>query len=294
MMSTRIKSAAVAIVIAVIALILHGTFVFNLVIGFISALAIFEIFKAVGLGRYKAQAICCYVFAAVDALMPYFYSKGWLYFISYRLYLGLFMTAMCILYLKEHKKFRYDAFFSMAGVTLLITYSMGVIIKMAQDKSTVLMMPDAKRGGAQIFLMVLTLAAAWLADSGAYFVGTFFSRSGREVHHPWPEISPKKTIEGLVGGVITNGVLMLVISFIYDLMNEHVTMHYFIIFIAGMLCALIGLLGDLTASMIKRQTGIKDFGNIMPGHGGVMDRFDSVLLVAPFMFYLISQGLIFK
>ena len=61
-----------------------------------------------------------------------------------------------------------------------------------------------------------------------------------------------------------------------------------------MACALIGLVGDLTASMIKRQTGIKDYGNIMPGHGGVMDRFDSVLLVAPFMYYLISQGLILK
>ena len=59
-----------------------------------------------------------------------------------------------------------------------------------------------------------------------------------------------------------------------------------------MMCALIGLVGDLTASIIKRQTGIKDYGNIMPGHGGVMDRFDSVLLVAPFMFYLYTQGMI--
>ena len=66
--------------------------------------------------------------------------------------------------------------------------------------------------------------------------------------------------------------------------------NYIVVFIAGMLCALIGTLGDLTASMVKRQTGIKDYGNIMPGHGGVMDRFDSVLLVAPFMYYLISQG----
>ena len=60
------------------------------------------------------------------------------------------------------------------------------------------------------------------------------------------------------------------------------------------LAALIGLVGDLTASVIKRQTGIKDYGNIMPGHGGIMDRFDSVLLVAPFMYYMFTQGLILK
>ena len=61
-----------------------------------------------------------------------------------------------------------------------------------------------------------------------------------------------------------------------------------------MLAAVIGLIGDLTASVVKRQTGIKDYGNIMPGHGGVMDRFDSVLLVAPFMYYMTTQGWILK
>ena len=60
----------------------------------------------------------------------------------------------------------------------------------------------------------------------------------------------------------------------------------------GMICALLGLVGDLSASLIKRQTGIKDYGNIMPGHGGVMDRFDSVIIVAPFMYYVFSMGLI--
>ena len=66
--------------------------------------------------------------------------------------------------------------------------------------------------------------------------------------------------------------------------------HYVPLFLSGMICAVIGLIGDLTASIIKRQTGIKDYGNLMPGHGGVMDRFDSVLLVAPFMYYVFSQG----
>lgn len=276
-MSTRIKSAAVAIVIAIIALILHNTFIFNLFIGFISVVAVFEIFRATGMDKFKYQAIACYVFAGLDALMPVFYKHGLLYFVSYRLYLGLYVLAMCILYLYDHKNFKYDNFFFMMGATVLLSYSFGMLINMS----------NMEVGG--VFLIVLTLAGAWLADSGAYFVGRKFGKT-----HPWPEISPNKTLEGLIGGVVCNGIFLLIISFVYDVILKGASVRYVMVFFAGMACALIGLVGDLTASMIKRQTGIKDYGNIMPGHGGIMDRFDSVILVAPFMYYLISQGLILK
>lgn len=276
-MSTRIKSAAVAIVIAIIALILHNTFIFNLFIGFISVVAVFEIFRATGMDKFKYQAIACYVFAGLDALMPVFYKHGLLYFVSYRLYLGLYVLAMCILYLYDHKNFKYDNFFFMMGATVLLNYSFGTLINMS----------NMEVGG--VFLIVLTLAGAWLADSGAYFVGRKFGKT-----HPWPEISPNKTLEGLIGGVVCNGIFLLIISFVYDVILKGASVRYVMVFFAGMACALIGLVGDLTASMIKRQTGIKDYGNIMPGHGGIMDRFDSVILVAPFMYYLISQGLILK
>ena len=104
-MSTRIKSAAVAIVIAVILLIAHGTFLFNIAVGAISALAIYEIFRATKMTEHKYQTIACCAFAFVDAFMPVFYRHGWLYFFSYKLYMGLFVIAMCLLYLKEHTKF---------------------------------------------------------------------------------------------------------------------------------------------------------------------------------------------
>ncbi|MDO4945536.1 MAG: phosphatidate cytidylyltransferase [Ruminococcus sp.] len=276
-MSTRIISAAVAIVIAIIALILHNTFIFNLFIAFITVTAVYEIFRATGMSVHKKQAVACYAFAAVDCIMPAFHVHGMLYFISYRLYMGIFVLAMCILYLKEHKNYKYNEFFFMLGVPILLSYSFGTLINMAQ------------MGGKGVFLIVLTLAGAWLSDSGAYFAGTFLGKTPL-----CPEISPKKTVEGVVGGIVCNGVFMLIISFVYDVILKGASVRYVIVFIAGMACAIIGLVGDLTASMIKRQTGIKDYGNIMPGHGGVMDRFDSVILVAPFMYYLISQGLILK
>lgn len=190
-MSTRIKSAAVAIVIAVILLIAHGTFLFNIAVGAISALAIYEIFRATKMTEHKYQTIACCAFAFVDAFMPVFYRHGWLYFFSYKLYMGLFVIAMCLLYLKEHTKFQYTEFFFMLG---------------SGHTSAVFILNFGHNGrlgaGKGVFMIVLTLAAAWLADSGAYFAGTFFGKTKL-----CPEISPKKTVEGLIGGVISNGIL---------------------------------------------------------------------------------------
>lgn len=138
---------------------------------------------------------------------------------------------------------------------------------------------------------MLTLCGAWLADSGAYFVGTFLGR-----HKLCPNISPKKTVEGVIGGVITNGLIFVLLGLGYTklIATGDVSANYILLFVLGMICALLGLLGDLSASLLKRQTGIKDYGNIMPGHGGVMDRFDSVLFVAPFMTIALSVFNIIK
>ena len=295
-MSTRIISAAVALVIAIVAVALHATVLLNLLVGALAAVAVYEMLKAVGYNKYKHQMIACVSFAAVDSLIPYFmYRLDTLYFVSYRLYLGIFILAMCILFLRDHKKFSFEEFFGMCGITVLMSYSFGTMIKMVQDDSLMqkLGVPSKYFGKTQVFLIVVSLAAAWLADSGAYFTGTFFKKSGREVHHPWPEISPNKTLEGLLGGVVTNGIILVVTSLVFDLVNDGIKVNYIVMLLAGMVSAVIGLVGDLTASMIKRQTDIKDYGNIMPGHGGVMDRFDSALLVVPFMYYLASQGWLF-
>lgn len=294
-MSTRIKSSAAALVLAIVALILHKTIVLNLVVAFISAGAVFEVLRATGAHKFKAQTAACCAFVAVDAIMPFFfYRLHTMYFFSYRLYLGLFVIAMSLLYLKDHKKFLFSHYSGMIMISVMISYSFGCLVNLAQDDLYISMVKAEDRGKVQVFLAVLTLCGAWLADTGAYFVGTFYSKSGRKVHHPWPEISPKKTIEGLIGGVVTNGLIMVIVSLVFDLITKDIHLNYAVIFVAGMLCALVGLVGDLTASMIKRQTGIKDYGNIMPGHGGIMDRFDSVLFVVPFMYYLITQGLIIK
>lgn len=274
-MKTRIISAAIALVIAIIILALAHTWVFNLAIAAITVGAVYEVFKAMGLIRYRPECCACFAYAAVDCLIGMVHRHDFLLFFNSRIYSFLFVFAMFILYLKRHEKYSYAAIFTMISVTLLISYSFSCLLNMISVFTSY-----------GVFAVVLTLAGAWLADSGAYFAGTLFGK--RKL---CPEISPKKTVEGLIGGTVCNGVFLLIIAGIYaTLVNKDITVHYGAVFFAGMACSVVGLIGDLSASLIKREADIKDYGNIMPGHGGIMDRFDSVLTVAPFMYALFLQS----
>lgn len=279
-MTTRMISAAVAIVIAVIILALHNTFVFSIAIAAISAGAIYEILKATGYLKHKLQTIFCCGYTVLNCIAFIWLNNEKLKFIDGYFIFGIFVIAMCIMYFKEHESFKYTDLFFMIGVSYFVNYAFVTLL--AINASYI------GFNSVGLFMIVITLCGAWLADSGAYFAGTFFGKTPL-----CPEISPKKTIEGLLGGIICNGVLFIIISLFYEYILDGESIRYFMIFICGMICALLGLLGDLTASMIKRQCGIKDFGNIMPGHGGIMDRFDSVLFVAPFMYYAFMHGWIF-
>lgn len=272
-MSTRIISAAVAIVAAILLLILHNTFIFELAVAAVAVGAIYEIFKATGYIKHSAQTIICCAYAFLDCLSFLWLSKEKMLFLSDTFIFIVFILAMFLSYLKMHENFKYTDLFFMIGVGYFIPYSL--------DK--LLFMNICKNGG--LFMVIITLCGAWLADTGAYFAGTFFGKTPL-----CPQISPKKTVEGVVGGVVCNGIFMIIIGLFYEFALKGVALHYFPLFLCGMICALLGLAGDLTASMIKRQCGIKDYGNIMPGHGGIMDRFDSVLLVTPFMYYAFTQG----
>lgn len=121
------------------------------------------------------------------------------------------------------------------------------------------------------------LITAWGSDTCAYFAGSFFGKNKL-----CPHLSPKKTIEGAIGGIIGSTVLALVYALIFGI-NQIV-----FVILVGIIGSIAGQLGDLVASKIKRICGIKDYGNIMPGHGGVLDRFDSILLTAPVTYFLYS------
>ena len=136
--------------------------------------------------------------------------------------------------------------------------------------------------------VLIALIIPWMSDTGAYFVGTFLGR-----HKMTPVISPKKSWEGFFGGwAIAVGSAVLT-GWLYHLITGQ-DGHYLPLAVLAFVLAPFSVCGDLFASVIKRQSGIKDYGHIMPGHGGVMDRFDSVIAIAPvlhlLLFLLIALG----
>lgn len=127
----------------------------------------------------------------------------------------------------------------------------------------------------------LIFLIAWSTDTFAYFAGRAFGK-----HKLAPEISPKKTVEGALGGIFgaTASTVAFSVFFVPELAKASI--------LIGMAGSVVSQVGDLTASMIKRHCGVKDFGKVMPGHGGVLDRFDSILFTAPFIYaiYIILNG----
>ncbi len=171
------------------------------------------------------------------------------------------IVVLCEL-LHAHAKldFQQIAFCYAAG--LLIPYLLGSLVRIH----------NMQTGQYDI---VIPFLIAFLSDTGAYLTGRLFGK-----HKLAPIISPKKTVEGLLGGVVSGIVGMLVYGWILERFF-HMEVHYGFALVYGVAGSLGGVLGDLGFSVIKRQTGIKDYGFVLPGHGGILDRFDSMVIVGP-------------
>ncbi len=122
--------------------------------------------------------------------------------------------------------------------------------------------------------------AAWGTDIFAYFTGKKFGK------HKFTKVSPNKSIEGCIGGTV-GAILCMVIYAVVCNNVWNMNINYVYIAIVGLVLSLVGQIGDLAASSIKRYTGIKDFSNLIPGHGGILDRIDSVIFIAPFAYFLL-------
>jgi phosphatidate cytidylyltransferase len=132
------------------------------------------------------------------------------------------------------------------------------------------------------WLVWLILIGSWGSDTCAYVIGKLIGK------HHFSELSPKKTVEGCVGGIAGAALLGFCYAFYFP-DQSYLSVSPKVVFPVIMaVCALVSQIGDLAASAIKRNYDIKDYGNVIPGHGGILDRFDSVLFVAPFVYYLLN------
>lgn len=132
------------------------------------------------------------------------------------------------------------------------------------------------------YLVWMIFISSWISDTCAYLVGVLFGK-----HKLVPHLSPKKTIEGAIGGIVGSAVVGGLFGFF--LLDKTMNVNQFgaILFVIGAIGSVVSQVGDLAASAVKRNHDIKDYGNLIPGHGGIMDRFDSVIFTAPMIYFLI-------
>lgn len=262
-MKTRILTAVIGLALLVGVLLLPPIALYC-AFSLICALAVYETFSVTGLKKHR----CMFVFSLLFAVAAPFFgvADSRLLFSAA---LTIFVLALVLGQLRHHA----DIPLSETGLAFFCTLILSVGI------SCTAYCRALNENG--LFYFILALIIAWGNDTGAYFAGTFFGK-----HKLCPEISPKKTVEGLVGGWVFSVAAALLLSYIWQ-RTAGVAPLYWQVTLTAFLLSPLSVVGDLFASTIKRQSGTKDFGNIMPGHGGIMDRFDSLVFVAPLLFALL-------
>lgn len=226
--------------------------------GVLQAIAAYELLYRTRLVTKPRLIIYCAAMAFAIAIWS-FYGAIHAYFVLMMLayFLLLFSEMM-----RDHVKIRFEMLAMCFVGGLVVPYLMSSVVR-------ILAMSTGR------YVILIPFVIACICDAGAYFVGVKFGR-----HKLAPVVSPNKTVEGALGGVAAGVLAMLLYALILDLPLQ-LDVNYGAAVLYGILGCLVGELGDLCFSVIKRQTGIKDYGNLIPGHGGVLDRFDSILAVAP-------------
>ena len=257
-MKTRVIAALVLIPVLLAVLFVAPPILLAISVGIVCAIGAYELLE--GTGLVKNIRLIFYT------MLMAFCVPVWCYFGMDRIYglLGVFVFISAlfgeILLFRGKLPIGKIAVCMVGG--LVIPYFLSSLVRLMGDGS-----------GRNVILIPFVLA--YMADTGAYFIGCAFGR-----HKLAPNISPKKSVEGLIGGLMFAVIGMLLYCLILDSAFD-TNVNYLYAITYGIIGALAGTFGDLSFSAIKRQAGIKDYGNLIPGHGGVLDRFDSVIIVAP-------------
>jgi len=261
MLGSRMITALIAIAFLVV--ILLSDQIVLLCAGFlITELLLFELFKATGILKKGPLTL-------VGFLPPIM-----LFAASNQMALGGFMFLYIIL-LFSLMVFKRDVMdIGTVSVIFFLSFSVTYLFS---HVITVRQLPFIGK-----YAVWAIFVGACMSDTFAYFVGSVFGK--RKLA---PEISPKKTVEGSIGAVAGTIISMLIYGAILDLCFDF-SINYLNLIILSVLCSVFAQMGDLSASVVKRMCRIRDFGSIFPGHGGFMDRFDSILFVAPAVFYSIA------
>lgn len=273
-MLVRTISSIVFLLVVLPCIYFSSTPLFVVFAVFLSARSVYEMLRCNKLHKNIAISIPMYVISIMPILARYCGLELFYRLIFPFIFVCSFLVLSVYTFMKnkpELGKVISSWFFSLyatAGFTALI------------------LLADIREGAWHI--MFFAFIAAWVTDSCALICGILFGK-----HKLLPSVSPKKTIEGAIGGVAFCVLAFLLYAKLLEHFFDYEIASYLMIALCGLVCALVAVVGDLLFSAVKRASEIKDFGRLMPGHGGVLDRFDSLVSISLVLLMFISATNIF-
>lgn len=274
-MKQRVITAILFGIVFIGAMLLMNTFVFPVFISLLSVIAVWEIEKAVGLTNKLIMGATL----ALSLVIPFWTHLG--IEVPFKSFAGIYVVLVFIFMLLKFKETKFEQAVIALFASVCVPYSFSLMI-VFRDIDMYIKGYTSIDG---IYLLIFAFFAAWMTDTFAYFVGSKFGK-----HKLCPNISPKKSVEGAIGGVAGAVVLNVLLLFVFKkfFFEGESQLSYIAVVFISIILSVVSMFGDLAASTIKRNFGIKDFGKLLPGHGGIMDRFDSALFVMPVLYSVIS------
>lgn len=271
-MLQRVLVAVICVPLLMVVMLCMPSLAMAILVSLIAALSCFELLRAV---EEDLPQILKWISVLAAALVPL---GTWLagkiglelqttYFLALLLMVILFVVAIGNHETESEVYFQQIAVCLFGGV--LLPAFLGALVELR-------MMDYGK------LLVVLPFVVAFITDGGAYFSGVFLGK-----HRGITNVSPNKSLEGYIGGLVIGVIACLIYGLVVHTLKQ-IAVSYLALAVYGLIGGLITELGDLAFSLIKRQYGVKDFGNVLPGHGGIMDRFDSMVFAAPAVLLMVQ------
>ncbi len=281
-MKVRIITGVICALIVIMLLVFTGLGylgVMSIPMGLMAAIAAYEIMRVSKCQNKLLTGISMVVAAVVPAFVDYNVQQ---YLpVPSSVFVIAYIIALLVIMLKCYDKTKFENVAMALFGSLAIPGSLGTFFKV---RDLCVDYPELFQRSHCVFLILCAMYCAWMSDTWAYFVGSKFGK-----HKLAPRISPKKSVEGAIGGVVGTMLFCVVTYLICDRFCFRLdTIKLWMVVVFSIVLAILGMCGDLSASVIKRNFGEKDFGNLFPGHGGVLDRIDSFLVTMPALYVIIE------
>lgn len=264
-MLVRIITSVVGLAVFLPIMYFSGTYVFNVAVAVVGIVAMYELLNCVGMKKEIAVCIPAYLYAVT---LPLYSEVSYKYIFNISVLVIFWLMVMSVM---SHGKYDVEKLAVLAAFSVYVISSFTGLILL-------------RRLECGQFIVWLVFIGAWITDSAAYFVGKFLGK-----HKLIPDVSPKKTVEGAVGGVVFTTAAFVAYGYIVQNCAVGVSANLVSLAVTGLAAGIVSQFGDLIMSKLKRTYDIKDFGKILPGHGGILDRFDSCIAVSIFLTVITSR-----